>query len=66
MSGVFRHHGKIKESLTISEKKQKVRGFILTKTSICQKDFSWSILAVGGGEKHGKLSFDEELVGEEK
>lgn len=38
----------------------------MTKTSICQKDFSWSILAVGGGEKHGKLSFDEELVGEEK
>nr|WP_306286784.1 hypothetical protein [Enterococcus innesii] len=38
----------------------------MTKTSICQKDFSWSIVAVGGGEKHGKLSFDEELVGEEK
>lgn len=28
---VFRHHGKVKESLTISEKKQKVEGFHFDK-----------------------------------
>lgn len=64
---VFRHHGKVKESLTISEKKQKVKGFHFDKNVHLSKGlFLVDRSRWRRGEKHGKLSFDEELVGEEK
>ena len=54
---------KLKKRLTIREITRKVKGFHFDKWYFCQKADIKGIIPIGGVQKRGKLSFDEEKWG---